>query len=49
MAKYDLLPNEIVLLKDEAVFHGDRGSGELTLTNLNLVVTKPIKSRGLFV
>jgi hypothetical protein len=38
MAKYDLLPNEIVLLKDDAVFHGKAASGELTLTNLNLFV-----------
>lgn len=48
MTKYDLLPNEIVLLKDDAVYHGDEGSGELTLTNLNLVVTRNIMGRGLF-
>lgn len=48
MTKYDLLPSEIVLLKDDAVRHGDEGSGELTLTNLNLVVTRTIMGRGLF-
>ena len=48
MAEYDLLPNEMVLIKDDAVYHGDGRSGELTLTNLNLVLTKPTKGSGLF-
>lgn len=43
MAKYRLQPNEVVLLKDDSVMHGGVLSSytdELTLTNLNLVLTK---------
>jgi hypothetical protein len=43
MAKYNLQPNEVVLLKDERVVHGGVLSGatdELMLTNLNLVLVK---------
>ena len=42
MAHYNLQPNEVVLLKEEHVEHGGRGShsDELILTNLNIVVVK---------
>ena len=40
MSSYNLLPNEVVLLNEERVFHGKRSSGELTLTNLNLIFAK---------
>lgn len=46
-AKYNLQPNEVVLLKDESVMHGGFWSAytdELMLTNLNLVLFK----RGMF-
>lgn len=42
-AKYNLQPNEVVLLKDEHVMHGGFWSSytdELILTNLNLVLVK---------
>jgi hypothetical protein len=38
VSKYSLLPNEVVLIEDDAVMHGKGSAGELTLTNLNLVV-----------
>lgn len=44
MSKYNLLPNEVVLIKDDAVVHGKGAAGELTLTNFNLVVM----SKGMF-
>lgn len=47
MAKYNLAPNEVVLLKDESVMHGNvfaSYTDELMLTNLNLVLNK----KGLF-
>jgi hypothetical protein len=40
-ARYNLQPNEVVLLKDESVAHGGSGAAykdELILTNLNLVL-----------
>jgi hypothetical protein len=44
MAKYNLQPNEVVLLKDDSVMHGSGFmsgyTDELILTNLNLVLTK---------
>ena len=42
-ARYNLQPNEAVLLKDDSVMHGGLMSAytdELILTNLNLVLTK---------
>ncbi|MBX3116955.1 MAG: hypothetical protein KF808_06385 [Cryobacterium sp.] len=42
-AKYNLQPNEVVLIKDEKVMHGGFFSAytdELMLTNLNLVLVK---------
>jgi hypothetical protein len=42
-ARYNLQPNEVVLLKDESVMHGGYLSNytdELILTNLNLVLVK---------
>lgn len=44
VSKYNLMPNEVVLIEDDAVIHGKGASGELTLTNLNLVVM----SKGMF-
>jgi hypothetical protein len=38
VSKYNLLPNEVVLVSDDAVVHGKGASGEVILTNLNLVV-----------
>lgn len=43
MAKYSLQPNEFVVLTDESVAHGGTlavYTGQLMLTNLNLVLTK---------
>jgi hypothetical protein len=40
MAKYNLLPNEAVLLREDGIFHGKGLSGELILTNVNLVIMK---------
>lgn len=39
MARYQLLPNEAVLLSEEGAFRGARSFCDLLLTNLNLVVT----------
>ena len=42
-ARYNLHPNEVVLLKDESVMHGGflaSYTDELILTNLNLVLLK---------
>jgi len=50
VSKYNLLPHEVVLLKDAGVFRGMSSTSELTLTNLNLVIEKkgPYgKSKGL--
>jgi hypothetical protein len=47
MTEYNLLPHEVVLLKDDAVYHGKGSSTcELILTNLNLVVVKKGVFRG---
>jgi len=48
VTKYNLRPNEVVLLEDDSAYHGDGGWGELTLTNLNLVVRTTIMGKGLF-
>ena len=44
MAKteYQLLPNETIIMKSEQVYRGNV-SGELVLTNLNLIHTTKVK------